>query len=330
MIDHFVFLDFGPFEIYWFGFLIGCALLAAALIYCRLRSMQGEAYSDALVTVILAIPSAFILSRLSYCWFRKASFYGHASEYFNLIYGGYALHGAVAGILIALLIRSRIGKKRLFKMLDAAAPALSAAIAIGRFAGRTSSEEGGYEINTSVSLPFVIWSEADNANLLWVGFFEGIFAVIIAALTFALFLQKYRWHRDGLREGCVTLCFMLTYGLSQAFFESLRGDSLFMITLGFVRIDQIIGIVMAAAAIVTIVVDHFKAKGFSWISVIKCVLCAAALAVAIACEFTLNATYIVLIYACMFSALLMMWTIAAGLFNESVKIRSHHGSGRQS
>lgn len=330
MTDHFVFLDFGSFEIYWFGFLVGCAVFIASLIYCRMRRMQGEDASEALVTAILAIPSAFVLARLSYCWFRKASFYGRASEYFSLTYGGYALHGAIAAILIVLLIRSRMSKKSIIKMLDAAAPALSVAIAIGRFAGRTSGEEGGYEINTAYELPFLMWSEADQAKLLWVGFFEGIFAVIIAAVTFVLFYQKYRLHRAGLREGCVTLAFMLTYGLSQAFLESLRGDSLFMITLGFVRIDQIIAIVMAVAAIVVIIVENYRLKGLSLGSVMRWLICASALTVAVICEFTLNTTYMVLIYACMFLELTVMWIVAARIFHESVRIRARKNTDSKS
>ena len=322
MNGHFVFLDFGFFQIYWFGFLVGCALLIASLLYCLLRKVQGEDASAALLTVLAAIPAAFVLARISYCWFRNASFSDGFSGYLHLDEGGYALHGALAGVLLVLLLRARFCRKKVLPMLDAAVPALASAIAVGRFAGVTAGEETGFEVEASPKLPFVVWSPVDQGNVLWVGFFEGVAALIVAALTLFLFLRKYRAKSKGLQEGCAVLCFMLTYGLSQAVLESMRGDSLFMVTLGFVRIDQIIAILMAVAAIVLISVDYVRLKGISPAAVIKWLLCAAALTVAVVCEFTLNATYMGLIYICMSASLAVIWCIAVSFFSAAVRARA--------
>lgn len=314
MNSHAVFIDFGAFEIYWFGLLAGCAILTAAVIYCVLRRIQGQALSGAMTTLLAAIPAAFLLSRISYCWFRHASFTGGMDEFLRLNDGGYSLHGAIVGVLAVLFLRARKRWIDFVAMLDAAVPAISSALSIGRFAGITSGEGTGFEVTSNTWLPFVIWSESDQSHVLWVGFFEGLLAAVITALTLTLFVKKYKNGSAALQEGCVTLCFMLTYGLSQALLESMRSDSLFMISLGFVRIDQILSILLAVAAFVIICIDHAKLMGISVASIAQWILCTAALTVAVICEFSLNATQLLGIYSCMFGSLALIWIIGARLF----------------
>lgn len=315
MNDHIIFLDLGLFEVYWFGFFVGCGLLVAAVIYCVLRRLQKKDLCDSLTTVLCAMPVSLFFSRMSYCWFSSASFSGDFSEYFRLSDGGYSLSGALLGVLIILLIRSRKHNDFL-QMLDAAVPAISSTIAIGRFASATGGENTGFEVkfDGNLSLPFLQWSETEQEWVLWVGFFEGIAALIIAGLSMVLFMRTYRSDNATYPKGCATLSFMLTYGLSQAFLESMRSDSLFMVTLGFVRVDQIISIVLAVAAVIIICVNHYKAKGFSVQLVLAWLLCAAALVIAFYCEFTMNATYLGVLYLIMGSALAVMWIVSAILF----------------
>ena len=321
MNDHLVFMDFGSFEIYWNGFLVSLSILIGSLLYCRLRSIQGQAFSDVLTTVIWALPVAFVCSRFCYCWFRQASFTGGMDEYLCLFNGGSSLLGAVAGVLIVLLLRCRKGRKEIVPTLDAAAPALALMIATGRWASVTCNEETGFEIVSSSPLPFLVWSESQNAYLLWVGFFEGIFALMTTGLTAFLFWQLYRRKKASLGKGCAVLCFMLTYGLSQALLESMKNDSLFMVTLGFVRIDQIVSILIAVVAIVIICMENVRVGGFSLKKLLLWIICAAALATAVVCEFSLNATYLAQLYLCMGASLFTMWIIAAGFFLNTAKIR---------
>lgn len=319
MDPHYVFLDFGLFEVNWYGFLIGLAVLSASINYLRLRAIQGISVFSSLTDVILAMPAAFLLARISYCWFRKASFSGRMPEMFDLSRGGYSLTGAIAGVVLVLLLRAGRQNVSPFPLLDAAAPALSLAIAIGRLASITSGEETGFAVTSAFARIFSVWSEAEQEQVLWVGFFEGMIAFLVMTLTLVLFLKKYRRNMSGLSEGCVALCFMVSYGLSQALLESMRSDSLFMNTLGFVRIDQIISILLAVSAIVVMIVRYSKVCGFSVSTLGYVVLCMAALTVAVICEFSLNATYLAEIYTGMGSALAIMWVITARLFFLTAK-----------
>ena len=92
----------------------------------------------------------------------------------------------------------------------------------------------------------------------------------------------------------------------------------------------IIAIVMAVAAIVVIIVENYRLKGLSLGSVMRWLICASALTVAVICEFTLNTTYMVLIYACMFLELTVMWIVAARIYHESVRIRARENTDSKS
>ena len=329
MNPHLVFLDFGLFEIHWYGFLIGLAVLSASIIYSRLRAIQGIDVFSSLTDVILATPAAFLLARISYCWFRKSSFSGRMMEIFSLSLGGYSLTGAIAGIVIVLLFRARRLKVSLLPLLDSAVPALSFAIALGRLASITSGEETGFAVTSAFARIFSVWSEAEKEQVLWVGFFEGMTAFLITTLTLVLFVNKYQKNKRGLSDGCVALCFMVSYGLSQALLESMRSDSLFMNSLGFVRIDQIISILLAVSSIVVIIVRNIKECGFFISTFVYIFLCIAALTIAVVCEFSLNFTYLTQIYTVMGSALAAMWMIAARLFYLTATKQSESCAGEK-
>ena len=290
MSDNVVFLEYGDFSVYWYGVFIASAVFLSALMFSVLRKLQGNSFTHGMAIALACMPSALVTGRIFYCWFAKASFPGGIADCLDLTKGGYAFYGAMAGVLAVIIAYSKYFGQSFLQLIDAAAPSVSLAVAIGRFSGIVSGDDIGFELtgNGAGDLPFAIWSEADNSWILWVGFFEGIFAVAAFVFSGALFFLRYVRKTKGLRTGCCALAFMLVYGYSQTMLESMRNDSLFMVTLGFVRISQIISIVMALAATVIISVSicrssrpipaHYAVWGIS----------AVALAIAVYCEFEMN------------------------------------------
>ncbi len=318
MSGNLVFLDFGQFSVYWYGVFISLAVLLSAMIFVLLRRTQGAPMSASLQTVLAGMPAALVTSRIFYCWFGKAFFTGNSLwSYIDVTSGGHALYGAFAGILAVLIIDAKRTKQPLTELLDAAAVALSPAVAIGRFAGILSGDDIGFELRTDslAGMPFVIRSESENAWILWVGFFEGVMAAVMFAVTAAVFLMKYLRRAKGMRRGDTVLCFMLIYGLSQAMLESMRNDSLYMITLGFVRISQIISIVMAVAAIVIISVQTCRIARPRAFHILLWVLSAGALTAATVCEFKMGGDNLSFNYTVMGLSLgFMLISALLGLF----------------
>ena len=314
MSEHLIFLDFGAFAVYWYGIFMGGAVFLSAMLFALLRKMQGENFVSALTVSLMAMPAALVLSRVFYCWFAKASFPNGLRDCLNLLSGGYALYGALAGVLLVLLIDAAAAKQSLLRLIDAAVPAVLAAIVIGRLAGLTSGGDIGFALSGAKddSLPFVMWSEAEQSYILWVGFFEAIAAWVAFVLALAVFVLTYGVKKDGFTKGGAALQFMLIVGFSQTILESMRNDSLFMVTLGFVRINQIISILLAVAALVILIVKGCRLQKPRAYDFILWVLCAAALSVAVYCEFEMNAVVMVRNYIMMGVSLGIM--MIAGLF----------------
>jgi len=87
-------------------------------------------------------------------------------------------------------------------------------------------------------------------------------AAIVALILLYLIICAAR--RKKLRDGDVTLLFLLLYGTCQIILDSTRYDSLFMRSNGFVSIVQILSTVAVVVAIVTFSVRMVKARGFKW------------------------------------------------------------------
>ncbi len=302
MAENVVFLEFGSFSVYWYGLFTGLAVLLSSAAFLLLRKLQGKDILSSLQTAVFSLPAALVCGRIFYCWFAKASFAGGISDILNIFRGGYALYGALTGVLAVMMIMCRLRGEPLSEMLDAAAPAVASGVMIGRFASIVSYDDIGFEISKTDpgNLPFAIWSETDGAWILWVGFFEGIFAAVAAAFTAAIFVMTYVLKKHGFRRGNAVLGFMLVYGLSQTILESMRNDSLFMVTLGFVRISQIISIVMALAAMVILSVGIVRAQKKPLPPQIAAWgISAAALTAAVWCEVKLSALVMVKNYTIM-------------------------------
>ncbi len=326
MSDQTMFLDFGLFSVYWYGFLMGITVLLATGLFVFLRKMQGEDTESSMTTALVALPAALILSRVFYCWFAKALFSGGVWEMMNLLTGGYALYGALAGILTVVLAEGLWCGKSVIQMLDAVCPSVALAIAMEKWAGYINGSDIGFSVSSAwiQRFPFSVRSEADLGYNLWVGFFEGAAAMLIFLFLFVAFVMKDRKDCKGLRRGDIVLLFMMSFGFSQSFLESMRDDSLFMVTLGFVRINQIISIVMAVGALVFLMVRKGRRRGVSAIDVVLWLLCAAALGLAIYCEFTMNAVSMTRNYILLAISLSVMFTVGLCLMIGGWK----HGAGK--
>ena len=301
---------------------MGTAVLAAALSFCLLRKLQKESFSEALNVALFALPAALVLGRIFYCWFGKSSFTG-LGDCFSLANGGYGLYGALAGLLTVILIFCRVRRQSVLPMIDAAVPPVAAVIAVGRFASITSGDDIGFDVSSPAleHLPFILWSEAEQSYILWVGFWEGIAAAVIFVFTLTLFAARYGFGVRGLGDGCCVLMFMLTYGLSQAMLESMRNDSLYMVTLGFVKISQIISILMGVTAAVIVAVRSIRLKKPDVSRIVLWSVCAAALGLAVYCEFEMNAVVMVRHY-------IMMGLSLAFIMAASVYVFFRNATGR--
>lgn len=250
-------------DIYWHGAFMGLAvLLGSALFWVFLRRIRSGAASALKYIIIFGYPLAVVLSRLEYCWFRQDEFRGGLADVLDVSGGGFALVGAMCAVAAVISV---VGAgSRTFsagELFDAAAPAAAAAIAVGRLASAFSSEERGFELYTDFfrKVMFTEYSAAEDRTFLLVYPYEAIFAAVIFIACILCFNAVYR--RGEYASGTVAIRFVLGFTLTQILFESWRSDSLHLVTLGFVRVNQIFCTIVLVIMLVVLCVKYARREG---------------------------------------------------------------------
>jgi len=222
------------------------------------------------------------------------------------------LLAGIIGIIAAFAAVYAIARRmdELPRDLDSVAVAGAAAICIGRLSAFFSNDDMGMVIKNESAqfFPLCIYNENTGEWKLSVFVFEAAAAAIIFCLLLA---ASKRLAKSGSSrfDGDLAALFLLSYGSFQAVLESLRSDSLYMVSLGLVRISQLISAIAIAAGVVWLSIKGIKEKTMPlavWI--ILWVVQLALLALAFVMELTLTSETLVRGYAVMSGCVL---TVAA-------------------
>jgi|GEM_PF-1648400 len=248
-----VFLMIGDLAVHWNGLIIMLAAAAGAALACYARTRQGYGLDDMLIAVMASMAAALAGSRIYYCW--------NASEYFSgigsmldLTNGGYAVYGALIGAVIATAATALIRRVDPWELLDAQAPGLALAIAIGRWGAAFTGENLGDVTESLTFFPFAMYSEAEGEWRSCLFVYQSLIAAVLCAVLMKLVEGRYVRRTLGCRSGNIYLMFLLCYCLSQGVFEIYRTDRLyfhpiFINKLKTVPISLAVGAVISAAVL---------------------------------------------------------------------------------
>jgi len=304
-------------NIYWHGIIIAIAIIAAILAAAGLRRVQNKSDAPVYTAAAIAIPVAYLLSRISYWFFNKEFFKSLGNALISPSIGGNSLFGAAFGVVIALFIVKAIYKIDDFAaFIDAIAPAAMLGICIGRLSGYFSLDDRGKIIENSATqkFPFAIFDTKDNVWHLSVFVLESIAAGLIFVLSLIMFLYVYRRNKSNIGSGNVVLVSLLLFGATQGPLEGMRLDSLFMNSLGFVRIMQITSLILILFVLVFYSVTSIKKNKFRLIHIIAWIVSAGLLTLAFFMEFRIHSAVFSRNYAIMVTCLLLVSYIAMRLF----------------
>ena len=293
----------GNVYIYWHSVVMMAALAVMVVMITKLRAMQKRPVQFLLLSLMISAPVAFVFSRMGYWWFAQQKF-GGAFPLSSIANGGHMLYAAIIGIAVSFIAVYAIAHRmdELPGDLDVIAVSGAAAICIGRLSGFFSNDDKGMVIKNESAqfFPLCIYNESTGEWKLSVFLFEAIAAAVVFALLLLAF-RKVEKKKDGRRfDGDIAALFLLSCGTFQAVLESLRSDSLYMVSLGLVRISQLLSAVAIAAGIVWLSIKGIKSKTMPlalWI--ILWMVQAALLAVAFIMELTLTSETLVRGYAVM-------------------------------
>ncbi|MBR5539485.1 MAG: prolipoprotein diacylglyceryl transferase [Clostridia bacterium] len=215
----------------WYGVIIMCGIILAALYGMSRAKIEGISSDDILDVIIVAVIVSIIGARLYY-----VIFYGGYDSLYDLIAvwnGGLAIYGAVIGGILSLIVMGKIKKIPALRLLDIGASSIILGQAIGRWGNFVNAEAYGYE----TTLPWRMGiGSGEYAIFVHPTFlYESLWNLIGFFLIWSLYKKKKY-------DGQMFLVYLTWYGFGRMLIEGLRTDSLWLIP-DVVRVSQLVGVI---------------------------------------------------------------------------------------
>jgi prolipoprotein diacylglyceryl transferase len=215
-------IEIGPLELHAYGLMLALGVLAAAAIAERRYTRWG---GEARTITEIAVPvvlGGVIGARVYHLFTGYDWDEGGVVGALRIWEGGLSIWGAVAGGLIALLAVARARRLDTLMLMDAIAPGLAVAQAIGRWGnwfnqelyGRPTDLPWGLEIDFEHRPERYLAQETFHPTFLY----ESIWCLLVAG---AIVLAE---RRARLHKGQAFALYVAAYTFGRVFFEALRVD----------------------------------------------------------------------------------------------------------
>ncbi|KGX92923.1 prolipoprotein diacylglyceryl transferase [Pontibacillus halophilus JSM 076056 = DSM 19796] len=248
-----VFLDLGPFTIYWYGVIIATGLFIGLWMATKESQRLGLPKDIFVDLLVFAIPIAILSARIYYVifeWnrFKDASFI----EMIAVWEGGIAIHGALIGSVLTALVFARVRKVSFWKLADIAAPSIILGQAVGRWGNFMNQEAHGgpvsesfYENVMQYFPDFIVNQMVIDGTLYHPTFlYESVWNFLVLALL--LYLR-----RVNPKRGEIFLTYVIAYSIGRFFIEGMRTDSLYVFEV--IRMAQAISVALVVGAVLLMI-----------------------------------------------------------------------------
>ncbi|MFX3630134.1 MAG: prolipoprotein diacylglyceryl transferase [Ectobacillus sp.] len=245
-----VFIQLGPFSIYWYGVIIGAGMLLGLWLAMREGQRRGLPKDTFMDLVLFAVPIAILSARMYYVIFEWPHYAKNPADILNIRQGGLAIHGGLIGAVITGFVFARVRGVSFWKLADIAAPSILLGQAIGRWGNFMNQEAHGGPVTRAfledLHLPEFIINQMyiDGTYYHPTFLYESLWN--IAGVIILLLLR-----RVNLRRGELFFSYLIWYSVGRFFVEGLRTDSLM---LGPLRVAQVISITLIILSIIAIIV----------------------------------------------------------------------------
>ena len=230
-------IKYGPVVVHWYGIIVALAIVAGFAVSTVVARARGQRVAPLPGIVFLVVLAGLIGSRIWYYLFRRSWYSPDPGRIFAVWQGGMALHGALIGGILALLIVTWNRRIDFWAWADICAPGAILGQAIGRIGDVLNHQAFGPP--TSGSLFVTIPPEnrppqyAAFAHFTPTAAYECVWDLVVFAVVF-LVLQRRRPRL--LPVGSVFLSYLVLYSVGRIPLEGLRVDSLW---LGDIRAAQL-------------------------------------------------------------------------------------------
>ncbi len=249
----------GSFHVYWYGLLIGAAMLLCGFL--AVKHAKANKFSEDLVydVLLVSLPSAIIGARLYYVLCEWSYYSQDLSRIFDTRSGGLAVYGGVMGAFLGTYIMCRIKKVPFSTVVDYCVVYIPLGQAIGRWGNFFNQECFG----TTTTLPWGMTSEKISRYLATecpeldpsmpvhpTFLYESL-------CTITLFVILLLIRQSSNRKFDTTCAYMVLYGVVRFFIEGLRTDSLYIGSTN-IRTSQLLSLILVFAGTIIVLISHWN------------------------------------------------------------------------
>ncbi|MFM8258687.1 MAG: prolipoprotein diacylglyceryl transferase [Vulcanococcus sp.] len=244
----------GPFSLRWYGLLIAVAVLLGLLLSTRLGRQRGidpTLITDLLPILVLA---AVVGARIYYVVFEWRQYQLNWLDALAVWRGGIAIHGALIGGTLAVILYARWRRIAFWNLLDVLLPSVALGQAIGRWGNFFNSEAFGLptDLPWKLTIPFANrpLNFLDQTTFHPTFLYESLWNLGVVILLLLLFQRGSRG-RLALPAGALSCVYLLTYSTGRLWIEGLRIDPLCLGGLppfceGGLRMAQLVSLLLMA------------------------------------------------------------------------------------
>lgn len=248
--DPVAFTVFGK-DIYWYGIIIACGFVLAAIYMMRRAKAFGITDDDVLDMLLWAVPVGIVCARAYYCIFYWDLFRDNPVSVLYIWEGGLAIYGGVIGGALTLLIVAKVKKLPAPVLLDVAA----LGVIIGQFCGRWGNfmNREAHGAVTNSFLKMGLQNAAGEVIYYQPTFLYESVWNLIGFIGLHFYVRRRRF------DGEIFVLYMTWYGLGRVWIEGLRTDSLYLFSTG-IRVSQLLAGVFFAAGMAILLTVYLKRK----------------------------------------------------------------------
>jgi len=260
------FLQLGPLSIRWYGLLIAISVLIGLNLSSKLASQRGlrkGLINDLMPFLVFA---SVIGARIYYVGFEWRNYSGvnfwSSIRFLGLTFpipsaleiwgGGIAIHGALIGGTISVVLFCRLRNQYFWDILDVLLPSVALGQAIGRWGNFFNNEAFGVPTNLpwKLFIPYnfrpAIFADQNYYHPTFL--YESIWDLAICVLLIILFQRSIKG-RMNLPSGALSCIYLISYSVGRIWIEGLRTDPLCLGALppfceGGFRIAQLLSLLL--------------------------------------------------------------------------------------
>ncbi len=212
--------NLGPLSVRWYGLLFAGGFLIGYYIGERMLRSENvsQKWIDSLFFYIII--ATVVGARLGHVFFYGWEYYSqNPAEIFKVWHGGLAIHGGAIGIIIALLINSKlITKRNVLWTIDRIVVPTALVAAFIRMGNLMNSEI--YGVETTMPWGFIFERNGETVPKHPTQIYEALAYL----LSFGILMYFYQKTRNRYREGFLTGLFFVFIFAARFFIEFIKED----------------------------------------------------------------------------------------------------------